>query len=247
MTPIVLFQALQKESEKYGDIIVDDFEESYYGLTVKSLRILKWFSMNLPKSNFLVKTDDDVFVNTLKLVKLLDRVETKLRFERQQNSNNELPHYMGGVVFHDRSPHTFNTFSKWYVPPKLWKEEIAILAKLGRESGRKKEYHELKSYPPYLEGNFYVIGGHTVPVLLNSSLPLPLFHLEDIYVTGFLGSEILDIKLESLPNVLSDSATFPKLNYRYNKLFTSPSEMVAYHCDNDIEIITQIYQDTLMS
>lgn len=244
MSPVL--QTLQKESEKYGDLIVDDFDESYYGLTVKSLRILKWFNMNLPNSKFLVKTDDDVFVNIPKLAKYLERVETKLQFESKPvGSSLALPHYMGGVVFVGRSPHTINTFSKWYVPPKLWKEEVQAVGKLAEEHGN-IDHSQLRSYPPYLEGNFYTISGHTVPILLNSSLHLPLFHLEDVYVTGFL-SFILDIKLETIPSVYSDSAMIPSWNYKYNKMWTHPKDIIAYHCDKDVDIIKQVYEESLIS
>jgi len=232
-------EKLQKESEKHGDIIVDDFEESYYGLTVKTLRIFKWFTMNLPKSNFLLKTDDDVYVNTPNFIQYLVNVQLRLK---QSPATDTVQNYLGGSVVPGRSPHTINTFSKWYVPPKLWKEQVTAIAKLTKD---RSDNHRLSAYPPYLEGNFYVISGHTVPFLLNTSLQLPLFHLEDVYVTGFLASEILGIELSNIPNISTESAMFPRFNYKYKNIFKSLKDIIAYHCDNEIDLIKDIYEESL--
>jgi beta-1,3-galactosyltransferase 1 len=228
-------------------------------LTIKTLRVLKWFLLNLPKSKFLAKTDDDVFVNGIyiisnyiytvgliyllfpintvpRLIKHLQRVEAKLKFESESFN------YLGGVVSDARGPHTLNTFSKWYVPPKLWKEQSAALSKLTKD---RLDHIPLANYPPYLVGNFYVIGGNTVPLLLNTSMQLPLFHLEDVFLTGFVGSELLNINLETIPNIFTTSSSFPLLSYYYAKWFTYPRDMIAYHCDNEVEIIKQVYEDSL--
>lgn len=217
-------------------MIVDDFDESYYSLAVKTLRILKWVNMNVPNASFLLKTDDDVYVSTPKLIEYLEDVNDRIR----NDANDHAINYMGGVVFSGRSPHTFNSLSKWYVPMDLWNEQ-----KIEIESITKKPYSH-KGYPDYLEGNFYVISGYTVPLLLNASLNLPLFHLEDIYLTGFIGSEILAIKHEQIPRLFTDSASWPTINYFYNKLYVVPSEIIAYHCDNQVEIIKRIYEESII-
>jgi hypothetical protein len=55
---------LRKESNKHGDIIQEDFTESYRNLTLKSIMALKWTSIFCPGASYLMKVDDDVFVNT---------------------------------------------------------------------------------------------------------------------------------------------------------------------------------------
>jgi len=188
----------------------------------------------------LVKTDDDVYVNTLKLVEFLETVDTRSHSQFLQNQGAAL-NYLGGSVFSERSPHTFNAFSKWYVPPDLWTDQKTEI-----ESITKKEYpHE--GYPNYLEGNFYVITGHTVPLILNTSLELPLYHLEDVYLTGFIGSEILKIRLENVPNIFTSSAFWPRLKFWYTKFTINPTDIVVYHCDNDINIIKQIYSEVTLA
>ncbi|XP_044766468.1 beta-1,3-galactosyltransferase 5-like [Coccinella septempunctata] len=67
---------LEVEQECYADIVQGRFSDSYHNLTYKTLSILEWVEGFCPKADFLLKTDDDVFVhveNTLKLISALDR------------------------------------------------------------------------------------------------------------------------------------------------------------------------------
>ena len=57
------------ESERYGDIIIGDIRESYWNITFKLLMGLKWAANQKPQ--YLLKTDDDVYVHIPKLVAYL--------------------------------------------------------------------------------------------------------------------------------------------------------------------------------
>lgn len=41
-------------------------------------------------------------------------------------------------------------------------------------------------YPNYLSGTAYVMTPDTVAKLYQAALKIPLFHLEDVYITGML-------------------------------------------------------------
>lgn len=43
-----------------------------------------------------------------------------------------------------------------------------------------------KEYPDYVSGTGYVISGALVPKLFESAILVPLFHLEDVFVTGMV-------------------------------------------------------------
>ncbi|XP_052797517.1 beta-1,3-galactosyltransferase 1-like [Mya arenaria] len=62
---------LKKESDLYGDIVQADFEESYPNLTLKILSALKWMMQFCKKAKFVLKIDEDAFVNIPLLVKFL--------------------------------------------------------------------------------------------------------------------------------------------------------------------------------
>jgi hypothetical protein len=54
---------VKMENDKYGDIILMDFNESYYNLTRKILHGLKWVNLFCHNVTYVVKVDDDVFIN----------------------------------------------------------------------------------------------------------------------------------------------------------------------------------------
>lgn len=54
---------LMEESNMFHDIIQGNFFDTYRNMTYKHTMALKWFVYNCPKLKYLLKTDDDVFVN----------------------------------------------------------------------------------------------------------------------------------------------------------------------------------------
>ena len=49
------------EAEEHNDLVVEDFQESYLNLTVKTTYLLKWLdSSNCARARFIFKVDDDV-------------------------------------------------------------------------------------------------------------------------------------------------------------------------------------------
>ena len=62
---------VRKENDAFKDIVQADFIDSYYNLTLKVLYGLKWVNLFCPDVKYVVKTDDDVFLNTAELVRQL--------------------------------------------------------------------------------------------------------------------------------------------------------------------------------
>ncbi|NXC01430.1 B3GT4 galactosyltransferase, partial [Orthonyx spaldingii] len=54
---------LQRESRQHGDMLQGDFGDSYANLTRKTLLLLRWARACCDAAPFLLKADDDVFVN----------------------------------------------------------------------------------------------------------------------------------------------------------------------------------------
>src|SRR6218665_949706 len=65
---------LVAESERYQDIIQENFVDTYYNITYKAVAALRWVSQRCPQAEFVLKTDDDAFVNMYVLLKLLVRM-----------------------------------------------------------------------------------------------------------------------------------------------------------------------------
>ncbi|XP_077580629.1 beta-1,3-galactosyltransferase 2-like [Stigmatopora nigra] len=95
---------LSEESQKYHDIIQQDFLDSYYNLTLKTLMGLHWVAHYCSEANYVMKTDSDMFVNT-------DRLIHRLLIPEQKPKRN----YFTGHVIRNESPNQDKN-NKAYVP-----------------------------------------------------------------------------------------------------------------------------------
>ncbi|KAG4081159.1 hypothetical protein HA402_014607 [Bradysia odoriphaga] len=55
---------LEQENNLFQDMVQGSFHDAYRNMTYKHVMAFKWFSYFCPEAKFLLKTDDDVFVNT---------------------------------------------------------------------------------------------------------------------------------------------------------------------------------------
>jgi hypothetical protein len=182
------------ESLEFGDIIQEDFVDSYNNLTLKSVFLLKWVTNNcidkgkLKKGSsdstdnnffflsvkFLVKCDDDTFLNIPNLLHVLTggtipiynstiafydklSINNKVKRNRLQTKN-----VLTGFLFCGVKP-VSDPANKWYSPIYMYNEEF---------------------YPNYLSGTAYLMSIDVVEKLYKASLKTPLFHLEDVFITG---------------------------------------------------------------
>lgn len=95
--------AILKESEQHGDVVQGNFIDSYHNLTYKTLMGFKWAHMRCRQAKFILKTDDDIFIDVFQLTELL---LTKLSVK---------PELMCFESFN--IPVDRNEKSKWYVKP----------------------------------------------------------------------------------------------------------------------------------
>ncbi|XP_054156771.1 beta-1,3-galactosyltransferase 1-like [Oppia nitens] len=96
-------EELMIESNKYNDIIQFGFVDHYYNLTLKAIAIQRWLHKYCSSVKYMLKTDDDVFVNVDLLVKVLADFKTGISGYLLKNS------YVIRDVGH-----------KWYIPKKYY-------------------------------------------------------------------------------------------------------------------------------
>lgn len=101
---------LLRESEQYRDIIQQDFLDTYNNLTLKTLMGMSWVATYCSGTRFAMKTDSDVFVNTMHLIEKLLRPLPPLT----QN-------YFTGHLMTGHSP-IRNKASKWYISEEEFPE-----------------------------------------------------------------------------------------------------------------------------
>jgi hypothetical protein len=59
---------IETESEMHGDILQINMFDSYYNLTIKVVGLLNWLDDYCFQANFVLKVDDDVYVNVKNLI-----------------------------------------------------------------------------------------------------------------------------------------------------------------------------------
>ncbi|XP_068424882.1 N-acetyllactosaminide beta-1,3-N-acetylglucosaminyltransferase 2 [Clinocottus analis] len=62
---------LRYESARHGDVIQWDYRDSFFNLTVKEVLFLEWIQRRCAGARFVFKGDDDVFVNTFRILDFL--------------------------------------------------------------------------------------------------------------------------------------------------------------------------------
>ncbi|KAM4599937.1 N-acetyllactosaminide beta-1,3-N-acetylglucosaminyltransferase 2 isoform 1-T2 [Fundulus diaphanus] len=66
-----LSQMVEYESQRHKDVILWDFRDSFFNLTVKELLFLEWIQTRCSGARYIFKGDDDVFVNTYRILDFL--------------------------------------------------------------------------------------------------------------------------------------------------------------------------------
>ena len=98
-------KSLHQEFHNHHDIVQDSFIDTYHNLSLKSIAILRWVKHYCPNTKFVLKTDDDMYINIPLLLKDL------------HNSVHE--HFIMGHIIAGASPSRDST-SKWYTPSSVY-------------------------------------------------------------------------------------------------------------------------------
>ncbi|KAI8497168.1 hypothetical protein Bbelb_251170 [Branchiostoma belcheri] len=143
---------LQKENAIHRDIIQENFIDTYRNLTLKAVMVWKWAFLYCPQARFVMKTDDDAFVNVYRLVNHLEQL--------QPNASHR---FVTGHVYVGSKPvrDPNSSYKKWYVT--------------------KQEYPR-DTFPHYPCGCTYVISNDLTKDLFETSLVTEYLFIEDVYI-----------------------------------------------------------------
>lgn len=70
---VTLNTHLDNEQYMYGDIIRGKFVDTYENLTLKTISMLEWVDSFCSKASFVLKTDDDMFINVPRLLGFISK------------------------------------------------------------------------------------------------------------------------------------------------------------------------------
>ncbi|KAM8771884.1 N-acetyllactosaminide beta-1,3-N-acetylglucosaminyltransferase 2-like isoform 2-T2 [Acanthopagrus schlegelii] len=103
-----LLEMLGHEAKLHKDILQWDYRDTFFNLTLKEVLFLEWFSQSCPHAQFILKGDDDVFVNTLQIINLLTGLSVK-----------KAKDLFVGDVISNAGPHRDKKL-KYYVPESVY-------------------------------------------------------------------------------------------------------------------------------
>lgn len=152
---------LELESKVHGDLLQGNFEDSYRNMTYKHVMALKWFVYKCHGARYLLKTDDDVFVN-LPLMNSYLEAPTELSYQ----------FHRGKLLFcheiaRSKVKRTFR--SKWRVSYE--------------------EY--LDSYfPNHCPGFVILYSADVVFQLYQEAQRQPYFWIDDVHITGNVATKV---------------------------------------------------------
>ena len=152
---------VEEESKQYQDIVRANFVDKYENLTLKSLAMLNWVLEYCRTARFLVKSDDDLYVNLPVILSDLRTFgTTKDKF---------LLGRIHPIYIVPRAEHVPKHNKKWIVS--------------------REEYPD-DNYPEYLLGSAYAMTLLTVPDLYKASMEVPYLKIEDVFVTGVCANKV---------------------------------------------------------
>ncbi|XP_069824571.1 UDP-GlcNAc:betaGal beta-1,3-N-acetylglucosaminyltransferase 9 [Dendropsophus ebraccatus] len=106
-TAVSMWESLmQQESHYYKDILLWDFLDTFFNLTLKEIHFLSWAQQYCSNVKFIFKGDADVFVN----------VENLIHFLQSQNPSEDL--FVGDIINNAKPIRSKN--SKYYIPETMY-------------------------------------------------------------------------------------------------------------------------------
>ena len=168
----------------HRDVIQVPVQEDYLNLTLKTIAMLKWSEVYCSAAQYIAKMDDDTYMNTGALFKILDRAEefsaddvnmnitinndnignNTASTDRKQRVSND-GFVLGGHGISHSVPTSGEAYHTWHI---------------------NKTAYPLDVYPHYALGFFYLFSNNITPNFLKNilSMSTPVINIEDVYLTG---------------------------------------------------------------
>ncbi|KAJ6641724.1 Beta-1,3-galactosyltransferase 1 [Pseudolycoriella hygida] len=145
---------LQQENHLFEDMVQGNFQDAYRNMTYKHVMAFKWFSYFCPEAKFLLKTDDDVFVNTPTIFEFLEKgvidrrnlllckkienarvsrsFRSKWRVSSKEYSNRFYPTYCPGFSIIYSADTVFRLYKEAQHTPYFWIDDVHVTGTLAK-------------------------------------------------------------------------------------------------------------------
>lgn len=107
-----LQENIEEEATIHNDIIQENFVDSYNNLTLKTVMLLKYVYAHCDKVDYILKSDDDMFVHVQNLVTFLKKFSDK-----------SVKHFLMGQLICYSKP-ILDSNNKWYTPKYMYQGKV---------------------------------------------------------------------------------------------------------------------------
>ncbi|PRD29796.1 UNVERIFIED_CONTAM: brn [Trichonephila clavipes] len=197
---------IDEEYVRNKDIVQADFIDSYYNNTIKTMMGFKWVVKNCPKAQFIMFSDDDMYVSTKNLLKFIrNPFNKRVGFRRKRNLNYVLQN--NGNYKSLRKVNVSTSEATWsnkkFSSRKLSETSLDFDPVLSAFDGRlfagyvffsspmrhksSKWYvtimeYPFSKYPPYVTAGAYVLSYPALEDLYYTSMFTKNFKFDDVYL-----------------------------------------------------------------
>lgn len=157
----IVQRRLETEQRVYGDLIQQDFNDTFHNLTTKLIMQFHWAAAFCPEARFVMTADDDVLVHVPNMVRYLRSVQREHEQKVLSGAEQKDLNFWAGHV-HIGAPPIRRRDNKYFVPVELY---------------------PWPAYPDYTSGAGYVVSGdaalriHQAMQVLNSSM-----YIDDVFM-----------------------------------------------------------------
>ena len=209
---------IKEEYFEYRDILKEPFADTYNNLTLKSVFILKHFVTHRVRLRYLLKVDDDSFVNIFGLGNML-----KQNVQYTSLTKGVYGYLQRGLKEHHWLPKVHRPtmeslqdekIRKWIVPRYMYRKRL---------------------FPQFIGGSGYLVERQDAECLFSASQTVSIIHLEDVYITGLCA---LKCHLKRVHHV-----GFKARKDSLSKLSISPLDILIHY--TNVSAIQSLHDQTM--
>ncbi|XP_068929564.1 beta-1,3-galactosyltransferase 4 [Petaurus breviceps papuanus] len=229
-------EALKWEAQVKGDIVQAAFMDSYRNLTLKTLTGLAWAARYCPNVHYVLKTDDDVYINVPGLVAELDQRGKDLKqnypnrdeiVQGERKAKTGEKELEGAHSLYPPVPHLYLGHVHWSVYPS-------------RLNGSRHQVSEVQwpsargPFPPYGSGTGYVLSAPVLRLILRAAGGVPLIPVEDVFV-GVMAKRVGVAPTHS--SRIAGAARYPIDRCCFGRILLSSHHMQPWEMKNAWELV----------
>lgn len=154
VTETGLQRKLEQENNLFQDMVQGNFHDAYRNMTYKHVMAFKWFSYFCSKAKFLLKTDDDVFVNMPTIFEFFEKgiferrnlllcqktenarvsrsFRSKWRVSTKEYSKRFYPTYCPGFSIFYSADTVFRLYKEAQRTPYFWIDDVHVTGSLAK-------------------------------------------------------------------------------------------------------------------